>query len=84
MNVPSALKSLKVVRNPNREYKIGTVPSLEDVPASLEQCSPHFILLLALDASGIGDERVSAIAKALMSRGLAGISVWGPDCSRDP
>ena len=40
------------------------------------------MLLLALDASGIGDERVSAIAKALISRGLAGISVWGPDCSR--
>lgn len=82
MNVPSILKSLKIVRNPNREYKIGTVPTLEDVPASLELCSPHFILLLALDALRIEDQRISAIAKALMSRGLAGVSVWGPDCSR--
>ena len=40
------------------------------------------MLLLALDASSIGNERISAMAQSLISRGLAGISVWGPDCSR--
>ena len=82
MNVTGKLENLKIARNPDREYRIGTVPTLEGVPASLESCSPHFILLLALDASSIEDERVSAVAKTLLLRGLAGLSVWGPDCSR--
>jgi hypothetical protein len=82
MNVTVNLESLKIDRSPNRQYKVGTVPTLEGVPSSLESCSPHFILLLAFDASSIEDERISAIAKTLMSRGLAGFSVWGRDCSR--
>jgi hypothetical protein len=82
MNVTGNLDILKIARNPERQYRLGTVPTLEDVPASLESCSPHFILLLALDASSIEDERISTIAKALISRGLAGLSVWGPHCSR--
>jgi hypothetical protein len=80
--VSTSLKTLEIKRSPDRRYKVGTVPSLEDVPASLERCSAHFILLLAVDASLLEDERISASAKALMSRGLAGFSVWGPDCSR--
>jgi hypothetical protein len=82
MNVTSKLENINIARNPDRQYRLGTVPTLEEVPASLESCSPHFILLLALDASSIEDERVSSVAKALLLRGLAGLSVWGPDCSR--
>lgn len=76
------LANLKIDRHPNRQYRLGTVPTLEGVPVSLESCSPHFILLLAIDATPIEDERILSIAKTLLSRGLAGISVWGPDCSR--
>jgi hypothetical protein len=82
MNVTGNLESLKIARNPERQYRLGTVPTLEDIPASLESCSTHFILLLALDASSIEDDRISAIAKTLMLRGLAGLSAWGPHCSR--
>ena len=82
MNVTGPLENLKIDRNPNRIYRVGTVASFEDIPASLDPCSPHFILLMALDASSLENERIRAIAKTLMSRGLAGFSVWGPDCSR--
>ena len=76
------LDNLTLERIPNRRYRLGTVLTIVEIPASLESCSPHFMLLLALDASSIGNERISAIAQSLISRGLAGISVWGPDCSR--
>ncbi len=76
------LDNLTVDRNPNRRYKLGTALTMEDIPAILESCSPHFILLIAIDASSIGNERISRIARSLISRGLAGISIWGSDCSR--
>lgn len=77
------LKTLEIARNPTRRYRVGTVPSIEAVvPAILQTCSAHFILLLAIDASTLEDERISVIAKTLLSQGLAGFSVWGSDCSR--
>jgi hypothetical protein len=82
MDVSGSLYTLEVARHPNRRYKVGTVASLEGVPAILESCSPHFMLLLAMDASSLKDEEISASARILLSRGLAGFSVWGPDCSR--
>ena len=82
MSVNGILQNVRLERNRDRQYRVGTVPAIEDVLTSLESCSPHFILLLAVDASSIGIERISALAKALISRGLAGVSVWGPDCSR--
>jgi hypothetical protein len=82
MNVTDHLESLRIARNPERQYRLGTVPTLEDIPVSLESCSPHFMLLLAIDASSIEVERISEVAKTLMSRGLAGLSIWGPHCSR--
>ena len=56
--------------------------ALDDVPDSLLGCSPHFVLLLAVDASGIEDQRISAVARTLLDRGVASFSVWGPDCDR--
>ncbi len=82
MNVITSLKTLEIARNPSRRYRIGNVSTLEDIPEVLKACSAHFILLIAIDASSIEDERISVIAKTLLSRGLAGFSVWGPDCSR--
>lgn len=76
------LNALDVERNPDRQYRVGTVSTLEDIPRALGSCSPHFILLLAIDASSIEDDRIRKLANALISRGLAGVSVWGPDCSR--
>lgn len=80
----SRLHTLAVPRNlnPNRRYRVGVVPSLEDIPAALESCSRYFILLLAIDASTIDDDRISSSARTLLSRGIAGFSVWGTDCSR--
>ena len=78
----ASLKILKIDRNPNRLYRVGTVSSLDDVPDSLLGCSPHFVLLLAVDASTVEDQRISVVAKTLLDKGLAGFSVWGPDCSR--
>lgn len=82
MNVNAQLQNVSVSRNPNRRYRVGTVSSLEDVPAILQSCSLHFVLLLALDATSVGDDRLRAIARILLDRGLASLVAWGPACSR--
>ncbi len=44
--------------------------------------SPHFGLFIAADASKISNERIRAVAKLLIGRGLAYLCTWGPDCER--
>lgn len=78
----NGLQRFDLKRNPDRQYVVGTVADLEEIPRTLESCSPHFILLLAVDAISIKNERISALARSLLLHGLAGVSVWGPDCSR--
>lgn len=82
MTVIETLENLALERNPKRRYRIGRVQTIEDLPASLDSCSPHFVLLLAIDGSALEDERMSLIAQNLLSRGLVYVCVWGPDCER--
>lgn len=42
----------------------------------------HFALFLALDARSVSNQDIGAAASRLFAKGLAYISVWGPDCSR--
>lgn len=77
-----SLESVNLDRNPNRRYRVGTASSIENVPPLLRSCSPHFILLLAIDATSVGNERIRSVARKLLDDGLAGLDVWGPDCGR--
>lgn len=69
-------------RTPSRRYCIGRVASIADVPAILDSVSPHFLLFLAVDATGITDDVLRRVAQVLIDRGLAYLCVWGEGCER--
>jgi hypothetical protein len=57
-------------------------PSLAALPEAVTPTSPHFGLLIALDARGVRDDEIWRSAESLVSKGLAYLCVWGPDCER--
>lgn len=50
----------------------------EKIPLEVRQ----FVLLVAIDASGLSDEVVLRGAELLLARGAVYICVWGHDCER--
>ena len=68
--------------HPKRTYRFGTVASFEDVPEALHALSPHFVLLLAVDATRLSDDTLRMVARTVLGRGLAYLCIWGADCSR--
>lgn len=69
-------------RGATRRYLFGGVASVEQIPAALESLSKHFVLFLAADATSLDDATLRRLARVLLSRGLAYLCAWGPDCSR--
>ncbi len=69
-------------RTRSRIYRIGAIGTITELPSVLEDVSPHFMLFLAVDATDVSDEVLRNIARKLLDHGLAGLSVWGKDCSR--
>jgi hypothetical protein len=80
--VNGVLKTYTASWNPNRRYRFGTVPTLEQIPSALEATSAHYVLLLAVDATYFDNDRLRRLARILLDKGLARFCVWGPDCSR--
>jgi len=56
--------------------------NFEGLAMQVRPNSPHFGLFIAADASKVSDERIRAVAKELIGRGLACLCTWGPDCER--
>lgn len=44
--------------------------------------SLHFVALVALDATGLTNERIAALARDLLARGCVWFLCFGPDCLR--
>ncbi len=65
-----------------RRYCFGAADSIDEIPPLIESVSPHFVLLLAMDATSIADDRLRELAHRLIDRGLAYLCAWGPDCER--
>ena len=67
---------------PTRNFCVGKVHVLEDVPSFLRSIPANFCLFLAVDATAINDEEISRTAKLLLEQGVAYFCVWGSDCER--
>lgn len=76
------LERMKDKQQPTRNFCVGSVKLLQDIPSALEAVSAKYCLFLAFDASSINDEEIRRIAKLLLERGIAYFCVWGPDCER--
>jgi hypothetical protein len=76
------LERIKDKEQPTRNYCVGTVELLQDVPSALGGVSAKYCLFLALDATSINDEEIRRTAKMLLERGIAYFCVWGPGSER--
>jgi hypothetical protein len=67
---------------PNRHFYSIAADSVADFTASFPIAGQHFVLFLAWDARAASDDQIRGLAQTLLSRGLAYLVAWGPDCSR--
>jgi hypothetical protein len=58
------------------------VPALADLRGPVELPSPHFIALVACDASRCSVDEMSEAGAWLLSQGAVVIATWGPDCGK--
>jgi len=65
-----------------RELFVMPVPDVAALPERMSLPSPHFVAVLALDASEVPDDAIQQLAKNLLSSGCAFFTAWGPDCER--
>jgi hypothetical protein len=76
------LERMKDKEQPTRNYCVGSVELLQDIPSALGGVSAKYCLFLALDATSINDEEIRRTAKMLLERGITYFCVWGPGCER--
>ena len=76
------LERVKDKEQPTRNYCVGSVDLLLDIPSALEAVSAKYCLFLAFDATSINAEEIRRTAKMLLERGIAYFCVWGPECER--
>lgn len=67
---------------PERLLYVARVASLESWPLTLEEPIGPFVGFIALDMSGVPDERLRAFAGDLLDKGCVYMCAWGPDASR--
>jgi hypothetical protein len=56
--------------------------TIENVADKTTPSSANFGLLVAMNAQNVTDESILTGAKKLLSKGLACLCAWGPDCKR--
>src|SRR2546421_4283192 len=64
-----------------RSLYLSTISDLSEWPSEIEEPKPYFILFLALDASELADEVVTAFASKLAVQEVGYVCAWGPECS---
>jgi len=67
---------------PRRDIYLCPSESIESLVLQIVPPSPHFGLLLAVDARPLDADRIGYLAEDLVGKGLAYLCAWGPDCER--
>ncbi len=57
------------------------LPSFTDWPRAFESAGP-FVLFVAADARGAGDEEIKEAARRALTSGCCSVVAWGPECER--
>jgi hypothetical protein len=66
---------------PAKTVWFGRVPSISDLPSSIDVDGP-FVLFVAVDSVRLNTDEVFQAAESLLGKGMVFLSVWGPDCER--
>jgi len=67
---------------PERVFYLCPADSIENLGDKVSHSTANFGLFVALNADGVGDGSILQGAKKLLSKGLACLCTWGPDCER--
>ena len=71
-----------VGRGGDRSLYLAPISHVDDWPEQVDEPKPHFIVLLAMDATSVEGIRLAALAKKLLNQGMVYLCAWGPDCGR--
>jgi hypothetical protein len=66
----------------DRSLYVGEVSDVAEWPDELNAPRPHFVVLLAMDATHVDAASVTALAKKLLDQGMVYLCAWGPGSSR--
>jgi hypothetical protein len=67
---------------PEKVFYLCPADSIENLGEKITLSNAHFGLFVAMSANGVADESILQGAKQLLSKGLACLCTWGPDCER--
>src|ERR1700683_4550325 len=67
---------------PEKVVYLCTSDKIENMADKITPRSPNFGLFVALNAQHVTDDSILKAAKRLLSKGLACLCAWGPDCKR--
>ena len=81
-NPMSQLRTIGKESVSQRDLFVMSVPEVASLPERFSLSSPHFVALLALDASTLADDAIRKLAKNLLCSGCVFFTAWGPDCER--
>jgi len=55
---------------------------LDEWPLQIKEPDPYFVLLLALDATGVPEAKIRAFADKMATQGVVYVCTWGPGCTQ--
>lgn len=67
---------------PEKVFYLCPADSIQNLGGKITLSSANFGLFVAMNANGVADEGILQGAKQLLSKGLACLCTWGPDCER--
>jgi hypothetical protein len=66
----------------DRSLYFAQIRDVDEWPDELPEPRPHFVVLLAMDATSTNDESIASLATKLISQGMVELHAWGPECNR--
>jgi len=67
---------------PEKVFYLCSANSIENLSDTTSPSTANFGLFVAMNANGVTNDIILQGAKKLLSRGLASLCTWGPDCER--
>jgi hypothetical protein len=67
---------------PEKVFYLCPADSIENLRDKTSCSTANFGLFVAMNATGVADDSILQGAKKLLSKGLACLCTWGPDCER--
>jgi hypothetical protein len=81
-DVPSVASLIFPEELPDKTLYVCVTDSVGQLADEIRPTSPHFGLLVAMDAKEIASDEIFSFANKTLTAGLVYLCAWGPDCER--